>query len=60
MTGRKVPAEEALRIGACERVVADGEARMAAEALAARSVPAFLPIRQIKVSFSLALLLPAC
>jgi enoyl-CoA hydratase len=35
MTGRKVPAEEALRIGACERVVADGEARMAAEALAA-------------------------
>jgi enoyl-CoA hydratase len=35
MTGRKVPAEEALRIGACERVVADGESRMAAEALAA-------------------------
>jgi enoyl-CoA hydratase len=35
MTGRKVPAEEALRIGACEQVVADGEARAAAEALAA-------------------------
>lgn len=35
MTGRKVAAEEALRIGACERVVADGESRMAAEALAA-------------------------
>ena len=35
MTGRKVPAEEALRIGACERVVADGESRRAAEALAA-------------------------
>ncbi len=34
MTGRKVPAEEALRIGACEQVVADGEARAAAEALA--------------------------
>ncbi len=34
MTGRKVPAEEALRIGMCERVVAKGEARAAAEALA--------------------------
>ena len=35
MTGRKVPAEECLRIGACEQVVADGESRAAAEALAA-------------------------
>ncbi|MEN8195983.1 MAG: crotonase/enoyl-CoA hydratase family protein [Pseudomonadota bacterium] len=34
MTGRKVPAEECLRIGACEKVVATGEARAAAEALA--------------------------
>ena len=34
MTGRKVAAEEALRIGMCERVVAPGEARAAAEALA--------------------------
>ena len=34
LTGRKVPADEALRIGACERVVPDGEARAAAEALA--------------------------
>ena len=35
MTGRKVPADEALRIGACERVVPDGTAREAAEELAA-------------------------
>lgn len=35
LTGRKVTAEEALRIGACERVVPDGSARAAAEALAA-------------------------
>lgn len=34
LTGRKVPADEALRIGACERVVPDGQARTAAEALA--------------------------
>ena len=34
LTGRKVPADEALRIGACERVVPDGESRRAAEALA--------------------------
>ncbi len=34
MTGRKVPADECLRIGACERVVPRGEARPAAEALA--------------------------
>ncbi len=34
MTGRKVPAEEALAIGACEKVVADGQSREAAEALA--------------------------
>lgn len=35
MTGRKVPSEECLRIGACEQVVPDGTAREAAEALAA-------------------------
>jgi enoyl-CoA hydratase len=34
MTGRKVPAEEALRIGMCEKVVAAGEARFAAEEMA--------------------------
>jgi enoyl-CoA hydratase len=34
MTGRKVPAEEAYRIGACEKVVPDGQARAAAEAMA--------------------------
>jgi enoyl-CoA hydratase len=34
LTGRKVPAEEAYRIGACEKVVADGKAREAAEAMA--------------------------
>ncbi|MEM7467418.1 MAG: crotonase/enoyl-CoA hydratase family protein [Pseudomonadota bacterium] len=35
MTGRKVPADEALRIGACEQVVPDGQSRQAAEAMAA-------------------------
>ena len=34
LTGRKVPAEEALRIGACEQVVADGKCREHAEAMA--------------------------
>ncbi len=34
LTGRKVPAEEALRIGLCEYVVPHGEARAKAEALA--------------------------
>jgi enoyl-CoA hydratase len=34
LTGRKVPAEEALRIGACEHVVAEGRAREFAEAMA--------------------------
>jgi len=34
LTGRKVPAEEALRIGACEHVVPDGESRAFAEAIA--------------------------
>jgi enoyl-CoA hydratase len=34
LTGRKVPAEEALRIGACEQVVPDGTSRAAAEAMA--------------------------
>jgi enoyl-CoA hydratase len=34
LTGRKVPADEALRIGLCEQVVASGGARAAAEAMA--------------------------
>jgi enoyl-CoA hydratase len=34
LTGRKVPADEALRIGACEHVVAEGRSREFAEALA--------------------------
>jgi enoyl-CoA hydratase len=34
LTGRKVPADEALRIGACEHVVADGKSREFAEAMA--------------------------
>ncbi len=34
LTGRKLPAEEALRIGACEQVVPDGRSREAAEAMA--------------------------
>ena len=34
LTGRKVSAEEALRINLCEQVVADGESRPRAEALA--------------------------
>jgi enoyl-CoA hydratase len=34
LTGRKVPAEEACRIGACEKVVPDGESRAFAEAMA--------------------------
>jgi len=34
LTGRKVPAEEALRIGACEHVVPDGRSREFAEAMA--------------------------
>ena len=34
LTGRKVPAEEALRIGMCEQVVESGGARAAAEAMA--------------------------
>ena len=34
LTGRRVEAEEALRIGLCEYVVPEGEARRKAEALA--------------------------
>jgi enoyl-CoA hydratase len=34
MTGRKVTAEESYRIGLCEKVVAHGRAREAAEAMA--------------------------
>jgi enoyl-CoA hydratase len=34
LTGRKVPAEEALRIGCCEHVVPDGSSRQFAEGMA--------------------------
>ena len=34
LTGRKVPAEEAYRIGLCEKLVPPGEARATAEAMA--------------------------
>ena len=34
LTGRKLPADEALRIGACEHVVAEGKSREFAEAMA--------------------------
>ncbi len=34
LTGRKVPADEALRIGACEQVVENGKSREVAEAMA--------------------------
>jgi enoyl-CoA hydratase len=34
LTGRKVPAHEALRIGACEHVAPDGQSRQFAEAMA--------------------------
>ena len=34
LTGRKVPAEEALRIGLCERVTSNGRAREIAETMA--------------------------
>lgn len=34
LTGRKVPAEECLRIGACEKVVPTGQSRRAAEEMA--------------------------
>lgn len=34
MTGRKIGAEECLKIGLCEKVVPDGQARQAAEAMA--------------------------
>ncbi len=34
LTGRKVPAEECLAIGACEKVVPNGQSRQAAEAMA--------------------------
>src|SRR5437899_1373953 len=34
LTGRKVPADEALRIGACEHVVPDGQCRQFAEGMA--------------------------
>jgi enoyl-CoA hydratase len=36
LTGRAVPADEAFRLGLCEQVVATGEARSSAEALAHR------------------------
>jgi enoyl-CoA hydratase/carnithine racemase len=42
LTGRKVTAEECLRIGACEKVVPTGTARQEAEALA-REIASFPP-----------------
>ncbi|HTS52523.1 MAG TPA: crotonase/enoyl-CoA hydratase family protein [Burkholderiales bacterium] len=42
LTGRKVPAEECLRIGLCEYLVPNGEARAKAEALA-RDIARFPP-----------------
>src|SRR5437016_4031697 len=43
LTGRKLPAEECLRIGACEHVVADGASRQFAEAMA-HAVARFPPL----------------
>jgi enoyl-CoA hydratase len=43
LTGRKVEADEALRIGLCEQVVPDGEARARAEALA-QEIARFPPV----------------
>ena len=43
LTGRKVPAEECLRIGLCEYVVADGEVRARAEELA-QEIACFPPV----------------
>jgi enoyl-CoA hydratase len=43
LTGRAVPAEEALRFGLADRVVEEGESRAAAEALA-EQIAAFPPI----------------
>ncbi|MFQ5953770.1 MAG: crotonase/enoyl-CoA hydratase family protein [Kiloniellales bacterium] len=42
LTGRKVPAAEALAIGMCEKVVSKGQARQAAEAMA-REIARFPP-----------------
>jgi enoyl-CoA hydratase len=43
LTGRKVPADECLRIGLCEYVVPNGEARAKAEELA-HAIAAFPPV----------------
>ena len=43
LTGRKVPAEECLRIGLCEYLVPNGEVRAKAEELAQRYCVAFHP-----------------
>ena len=43
LTGRKVPAEECLRIGLCEYLVPNGEVRAKAEKLA-REIAAFPPV----------------
>src|SRR5882672_1163023 len=43
LTGRKVPAEECLRIGLCEYLVPNGEVRAKAEELA-RQIAAFPPV----------------
>src|SRR3984957_13133374 len=43
LTGRKVPAEECLRIGLCEHLVPNGEVRAKAEELA-RTIASFPPV----------------
>jgi enoyl-CoA hydratase len=43
LTGRKVPAEECLRIGLCEYLVPNGEVRAKAEQLA-RTIASFPPV----------------
>ena len=43
LTGRKVPADECLRIGLCEYVVPNGEVRAKAEALA-QDIARFPPV----------------
>ena len=57
LTGRRVPGEEALSLGLCDRLVQDGEVRSAAHALAAelaRSAP--LAVRSIRATLRAGLL----
>jgi 2-(1,2-epoxy-1,2-dihydrophenyl)acetyl-CoA isomerase len=57
LTGRRVPGEEALSLGLCDRLVEDDEVRLAAHALAAelaRSAP--LAVRSIRATLRAGLL----